>query len=324
MTIEAAPYEIAWLRELERRAAKGLPPDTNEMMVALRGTLPRGFRPTHVNYRLLNNQSLSVEGLLAIGDSEKVVPVIDRTIRYIRDRLIQSPNLAQITATEVSEALNIPVTRAENVLMLASSLGSFMAGASGSTHGYSSITLGRDEVLAEYLGFESTEAALAKRDQPAVRPEVSAELIARDRALSDAPIRHTVFIVMNMDPLDAALVDVHDTIRTACGEFGLTALRIDDIEHQDRITDRILDQISSAEFIVADLSGERPNVYYEVGYAHAIGKHPILVRKTGTRLHFDLSVHNAPEYNNNKALGDILRRRFEAILGRSPSDVRAT
>ena len=60
-------------------------------------------------------------------------------------------------------------------------------------------------------------------------------------------------------------------------------------------------------------------MYYEVGYAHALGKRPILFRRKGTPLHFDLVVHNVPEYANVTELRTKLRSRLEAILGRAPS-----
>src|SRR5439155_26994302 len=99
-------------------------------------------------------------------------------------------------------------------------------------------------------------------------------------------------------------------------EFGIKALRADEIQHQDRITDLILDHITLSEFLFADLTGERPNVYYEVGFAHALGKRPILYRRANTSLHFDLSIHNAPEYENVTQLRSLLRKRLEAITGR--------
>jgi hypothetical protein len=132
----------------------------------------------------------------------------------------------------------------------------------------------------------------------------------------------TAFIVMWMDPEHPELVDIHNVIRETCDAYGIRAVRADDIQHDDKITDLILEQIRTSEFIVADLTGERPNVYYEIGHAHASGKRPILVRRKGTHLHFDLSTHNVKEYRNATELREILHRRFDGLgLKRNRSEI---
>ena len=68
-----------------------------------------------------------------------------------------------------------------------------------------------------------------------------------------------------------------------------------------------------ASFLMTDLTHERPNVYYEIGHAHARDKRVILFRKKGAKLHFDVAHRNCPAYENTTQLKQRLRKRLEAM-----------
>ncbi len=124
------------------------------------------------------------------------------------------------------------------------------------------------------------------------------------------------FVMMWMDPGRPELEDVYTTVQRTFKKFGIAAERADDIEHSGKITEEIINKIRSSEFLYADLTGARPNVYYEVGFAHALSKKVILYRKSGESLHFDLAGYNCPEYKNLSDLEKKLIKRLESMTGK--------
>jgi hypothetical protein len=164
---------------------------------------------------------------------------------------------------------------------------------------------------------EWTEKISAIVDLIAGSPELGS---AVERHLTEA-VRYrpgTAFIMMWMDKSKPELTDVFDAVKEVFGNFDIRAVRADDLEHEDLITSRILSEIKTAEFCFADLTGSRPNVYYEVGYAHALPRRVILFRKAGTGLHFDLAGYNCPEYENLRDLKEKLTHRLRALTNKEP------
>lgn len=144
------------------------------------------------------------------------------------------------------------------------------------------------------------------------------DVIKQAQSSTSSYRRGTAFIMMWMDRGNPSLDDVADAVRRCFDRFGIKAVRSDEIQHEDVITKRILEEIRTAEFLFADLTGERPSVYYEVGYAHAIGRRVILFRKRGARIHFDLAGYNCPEYQNLRDLEEQLRKRLQHVTGEIP------
>lgn len=95
-----------------------------------------------------------------------------------------------------------------------------------------------------------------------------------------------IFVLM---PFDARFSDIYKYgIKGAADEVAAYAERLDEQMFTEGMLDRIFNQISRADVIVADMTGRNPNVFYEVGYAHALGKIVLLLTQNADDIPFDL------------------------------------
>ena len=69
---------------------------------------------------------------------------------------------------------------------------------------------------------------------------------------------------------------------------GLRCLRADDINDNRPIMENIWKSINEARIIISDLTGKNPNVFYETGIAHTIGKEVVLITQSMADVPFDL------------------------------------
>lgn len=125
------------------------------------------------------------------------------------------------------------------------------------------------------------------------------------------------FVLM---PFATEFGDVYEFgIKGACEEVGVYCERVDEQEFDGSMLDRIYNQISRADLLVADMTAKNPNVFYEVGYAHALGKTVILLTKKAEDIPFDLK--HFPHIVYGSAIKDLrskLAKRIQHFTSEAP------
>jgi len=134
------------------------------------------------------------------------------------------------------------------------------------------------------------------------------------------------FVLM---PFDAEFKNLYTYgIKGAAQDAGAYAERLDEQIFTEGMLERIYNQISKADFIVADMTGRNPNVFYEVGYAHALGKIVLLLTQNAKDIPFDLQHRQHIIYEGSKI--ELLRKSLtEKIVwaiaeSRNRRGIRAT
>lgn len=144
--------------------------------------------------------------------------------------------------------------------------------------------------------------------------------------MSDAKQR--AFVLMPFDPAFDSVYGLF--IASVLAEAGYDVFRADDIRSQGSIIRDVIDSILHSDLIVADLTNSNPNVYYELGLAHAFQRPVILLTQNTSDLPFDLRSYRVIRYDTdfsqiNRARGELLEYarlalRRELLFGNPVTD----
>ena len=150
-----------------------------------------------------------------------------------------------------------------------------------------------------------------RRGQIGLLLQGTAECAVRNvQVTTDAP---TCFAIMQFtEEFDVLYTDV---IRPVCESHGYRVVRGDDFYTNGEIMEDVIKSIRSAALIIADVTPDNANVFYEVGFAHAINKPTILLSdKKRSRLPFDISGFRTLFYDNTIGGKAVVEARLKQHL----------
>ncbi len=120
------------------------------------------------------------------------------------------------------------------------------------------------------------------------------------------------FIIM---PFTDKLNPIYKSIiRPIIKELKLECLRADEIFTSNPIVEDICDNIKRARFLIADLTERNPNVFYELGLAHALNKEVILLAQDLNDVPFDLRHYRIIVYEDTISGADELKSKLEIFI----------
>lgn len=131
----------------------------------------------------------------------------------------------------------------------------------------------------------------------------------------DLPVDKQLISVMM--PFSKEFQPVFDVIKEAAQETKFKCQRADDLWEDSTIIQDIFSLIFRSHIIVCDFTGKNPNVFYEAGIAHTLGKHVVPITQSDEHIPFDLKHHRYVKYlSNNEGHNELKNRlvkRFKSL-----------
>ena len=136
-------------------------------------------------------------------------------------------------------------------------------------------------------------------------------------SLKDRKYSSTAFIAMSFNEKNSILLEGEESIKAAIRAAGYAPMIIKDKEHNNFIMDEIIYEIKNSAFVVSDLTEQKNGVYFEAGYAKALGKEVIFTCHASDfkNRHFDIAQINTLKWTNATDLQQQLERKIQVTVG---------
>jgi hypothetical protein len=142
----------------------------------------------------------------------------------------------------------------------------------------------------------------------AVRPSE----FLRSHGIQAAAIETRPDLLFVLTPFHAEFDDEYEAVAQVGRDLGFTVNRGDERVASGDIFPQLLRLLVSARIVVANISGRNPNVFYELGIAHALDKSVILLAHNETEVPFDIRSKRIVFYQSS----DEIRERLSKMLAR--------
>lgn len=330
--------EKIWLTYLYEKFKKGKRVNYREGISELGKKIPDNFDPRGIDYKLVRHgEEITLAGILLVDPKTDLTKKVDQVLQGIKKFLLDNPHRQDIQIKELADSLGMEVEKVGPVLKLAFQF-------SGYTRGYSHnqetgwpevANLSDDDIFNKYRSFKSINEEIKEQFNEKLnhskKEQKSDQLLEENEKLTILPYGRMLikpifnsrisqvnericFIIM---PFKTEWSDrvFNKHFRPSIEKLGFQCLR-SDMKNGQVVIEDIWTGICQASFLIADVTDQNPNVMYELGIAHTLGKPVLMLTQNLEKIPFDMRHlrHEEYEYSMN-GLDSLNVKLIEKIRG---------
>ena len=121
-----------------------------------------------------------------------------------------------------------------------------------------------------------------------------------------------VFVLMSFDEKLLPVYEKH--VQAVANALKLNAKRADDFFTTHHVMSDVWEAIHASRLVIADCTGRNPNVFYEIGVAHTLGRPVVLIAQHNHDVPFDLQATRFIRYDYTPEGMELFERQLSSVL----------